>query len=227
VAHTCYFLARDSLKFYRGEVSVSFPTNFTLRQGYPGAKNLYPWLPFSFVPQSDFLRSKLSTTPNLKILLPLLLFTELTNSASVSICNQTDYLSQRICARESFCSNVLNPPAPDAIANRLSCDMSPVAESCFCRPDLQVFADAIISSCVAEGCHNDALDVASATGIYDSYCTNAGYLRNATTTTATSTGEGTLVSISTATVTAVQTVSASSGQRRVRVPFGGVRRFGH
>ncbi|KAK6823568.1 hypothetical protein PG987_013825 [Apiospora arundinis] len=66
------------------------------------------------------------------------------------------------------------------IANEISCDMKPnVRNECFCRTDLQFSAHTFVASCVNTWCSKVAADIATATRLYDEYCTANGYVQAA------------------------------------------------
>lgn len=137
------------------------------------------------------------------------------SSATVSLTDVPAYSSQRPCALGCFNGNLW--PGPDSLASAIDCP-SGYGNDCFCRADLQTSADSYLLSCAVKTCSGNTIDVDSATSIYDTYCTSAGY--NRVDAAATTTGEA--YPVATVTVTAIQTVFVSSGERVLRRPFEGL-----
>lgn len=157
-----------------------------------------------------------------KILLPALLFLPLISAGTVSIFDAPGYASQRPCARDCFYIGFAVNGGPDELASHLDCDVDPIEDSCFCRPDLQSVAVSYVNSCVYRVCSKNTLDSNSAVTIYKQYCTSAGFQALTPTTTSASSTIGALISPTTVTVTAIQTVFLSSGERRAKMPFEGL-----
>lgn len=105
-------------------------------------------------------------------------------AATVTLTNLPAYQSQRSCATQCFYSGFSSGGGPDRLANQLDCSVDPIENDCFCRPDLQDDADALIQSCVYDLCSRNTIDVSSAVSIYDGYCTAAGFNRAVETTAA-------------------------------------------
>lgn len=74
------------------------------------------------------------------------------------------------------------------IAKELSCPTFKVQNDCFCKSDLQADATSYISSCVKAGCSSNTNDIASATKMYEDYCTSNGYTGKAQVTSPPKTG---------------------------------------
>ncbi|RFU30227.1 hypothetical protein B7463_g6107, partial [Scytalidium lignicola] len=146
----------------------------------------------------------------------LLVLLHLASCATATLTENPAYQSQRPCARNCFYIGFSLNGGPDRLAQGIGCDVDPISNDCFCRPDLQQKADSYILSCVRSGCGN-TLDINSAVTIYDNYCTSAGFYR-VTDAPATTTA-GTQDSPTTVTVTVVHTVSVSSAERRLKPPL--------
>ncbi|KAK6823524.1 hypothetical protein PG995_006319 [Apiospora arundinis] len=100
-----------------------------------------------------------------------------TTPGPVTIDQSDLYSSQRPCARK--CWNSYGTIGYQ-IANEISCDMKPnVRNECFCRTDLQFSAHTFVASCVNTWCSKVAADIATATRLYDEYCTANGYVQAA------------------------------------------------
>jgi hypothetical protein len=84
--------------------------------------------------------------------------------APQSIASISDYGNQRLCAQACFWNNV------DNLGGALNCPGVPAQNSCYCRADLQPVATTWLFSCVNSACKN-SVDIASATSIYEAYCT--------------------------------------------------------
>jgi hypothetical protein len=113
-------------------------------------------------------------------------------ATSVSLLQVPLYASQRTCAQDCF--SFLGY-SPDRIGELINCG-TPYENECICRADLQQQVDAFLSSCVNRGCSGAGIDTNSATSIYDSYCTDAGFLRASATPTTLSTAGKQMISIS-------------------------------
>ncbi|KAK7928568.1 hypothetical protein PG985_005566 [Apiospora marii] len=98
-----------------------------------------------------------------------------TTPGPVTIDQSDLYSSQRPCARKCWDSY---GTIGYQIANRISCEMKPnVRNECFCRTDLQFSAHTFVGSCVSTWCSKVAADIATATRLYDEYCTANGYVQ--------------------------------------------------
>lgn len=137
----------------------------------------------------------------------------------VSLMEDPRYSSQRPCATGCFYLGAF--PGPDNLAQAVGCRRREGSENeCICRPDLQVQADAYLSSCVNSACDKKTLDIETARAIYSDYCTSNGYTRS-TSTPAEETGTqpppatvAVLVTVvQTVTQTVTQTAASSSGER--------------
>jgi hypothetical protein len=103
----------------------------------------------------------------------VLLFYPILASESVlwSISSLDAYASQRACAQKCFYDrDYAGEYYTNLIASVISCT-TPCQESCCCRPDLQSLAESYLSSCVANLCSTDTLDIESAVSLYEGYCT--------------------------------------------------------
>ena len=85
-----------------------------------------------------------------------------------SIRSISAYQSQRACAQGCFYN--IDIWTTNLIASVLSCTQ-PCLESCCCRSDLQVIAEAYLSSCVSGACSANTIDVQGAVDVYEGYCT--------------------------------------------------------
>jgi hypothetical protein len=156
------------------------------------------------------------------IVLSFAILFPLTFSATVSLTDQSDYASQRPCAQDCFYEGFTANGGPDLLAEGIGCEPKLITNDCFCRADLQAEADSVIRHCVNSRCASNTLDTNSAVSIYDAYCTSAGFNRAAS---ATTTDAGMPNSPATVTVTAVTTVTANSGEPRLRSPVELVMRI--
>jgi hypothetical protein len=145
---------------------------------------------------------------------------QLAFSQTVSIQNVPDYNSLRPCAMN--CIAVFS--APDILAAAMNCDFHVIENDCFCRLDLQPNAESILYNNVLDSCTN-TLDANSAVSIYDTYCTSAGFDKNAAAASTTGTGTPTSNTPTTVTVTRVETVTVTSGQQRLKSPVEAMVQF--
>ncbi len=124
----------------------------------------------------------------------------------------TEFTKQAPCATACFyqwegaCSN-------DLVGANIGCQAGCIAwatNDCYCRTDYQSYATSYLYTCVSKGCtHGDpALDISSATSIYNAHCLKQGY------TPATTTADS-LPGATTATVYVTVTVTKSAGAREL------------
>lgn len=160
------------------------------------------------------------------LLIPFLLISSVfAATGPVTIDQSNIYKGQRNCAFECFVAfNDIGYP----IAKEISCATFPVKNECFCRTDLQLQANRYVSSCVNLYCSKNALDISTATKLYDDYCTSNGYVQaQATTTSATGAFTITVTEAATTvreTTTTTRTVVASS-EARGGPPIAGASRW--
>lgn len=136
-------------------------------------------------------------------------------SEIATITEYQGYAAQRPCAKNCFYLGAY--AGPDNLADHMGCQMSNAQNECICRSDLQVLGERYVRTCVISSCSSNAADINAATSIYNAYCTDAGFTRDAAVT-----YSGTLDNPpTTVTVlrTVVQTMTVSSGQKRLRTPF--------
>lgn len=168
---------------------------------------------------SDTTRRILLTIRALFVL--FLVFPLVLCDAPVTIDQNDAYSNQRVCAFKCFqdFDDVGYP-----IAQEISCPTFKVMNDCFCRKDLQQEAHLFISSCINFRCSKNALDISTATSLYDNYCTNNGYTETLVTTSAQESGAFTVYitekatlaeATATVTETVVSTVTRSAAQSLV------------
>ncbi|KAJ9642400.1 hypothetical protein H2201_004792 [Coniosporium apollinis] len=134
----------------------------------------------------------------------------LSASATVTLAELPAYQSQRNCAKYCFFVVSSGQGPPNEVARHLSCAVDPIENDCFCRPDLQAQADSYIKSCVGNACTRNALDISSATQVYNDYCTSAGFQR-AEVTASTPTSDTTIKTTTGATQAPATITPSSSG----------------
>jgi len=85
-----------------------------------------------------------------------------TSPGTITIQDSPIFSSQRGCAQECFTGEWggdLGSGCP-----------SPIENACYCRPDLAPSAIYTLSSCVYNGCNENANDVQTAISLYSAYC---------------------------------------------------------
>ncbi|CAI4214062.1 unnamed protein product [Parascedosporium putredinis] len=101
----------------------------------------------------------------------LILTAQAVSRGEVSLYEESLYQGQRPCARNCFGLLYLN--TPDKMGSALGCDVQTMRNDCFCRADLQTSAHSWLSKCVPTSCDSPNVDIAIATQVYDSYCSQA------------------------------------------------------
>ncbi|KAF4160235.1 hypothetical protein CNMCM8927_002717 [Aspergillus lentulus] len=129
---------------------------------------------------------------SLLILLCCSLFINAADGTTATLTESTAYASQRPCAKSCFYWGSSTQGGADFLAERIGCEVDPILNECICRSDLQQTADSFLRKCVSDNCGANAIDVSSAVGIYDDYCTSNGYTRATSTaqTTRTTSSDG-------------------------------------
>jgi hypothetical protein len=90
---------------------------------------------------------------------------------------------QKACAQECFVQTAYCPN--DYLGSKIGCAVHTDCDTngwqakndCYCRQDLQVAAQSILTSCISRGCSagDDAIDASTAGSIYAQYCKQKGY----------------------------------------------------
>ncbi|RLM00031.1 hypothetical protein CFD26_107873 [Aspergillus turcosus] len=108
------------------------------------------------------------------------------NNSPQTLASLDAYSKQEPCATSCF-YEYQGACSDDLVGSVLGCAQNCISwasNDCYCRTDYQSIATSYLYTCVSKGCTrgDSSIDISSATSLYDSYCSNLGYVAAATTT---------------------------------------------
>ena len=126
------------------------------------------------------LLSSISSLLCLFLLPGMISLTTATTDSPQTIASLNGYTQLRACAQTCF-DYGNDGCAGDNVADHIGCAygcFTVAHDSCYCRADLQSKAESWLSACIKSGCTlggDTTIDISSAVGLYEGYCTAQGY----------------------------------------------------